>query len=151
MSSVGRWLDRERSLWVAWLILVAASLVLGEVLVPVGLGASLGVAVYYAYLLLLMHYLRGSQSSTDPRSLLSGPRLGPWGYIWRSSIVLMVTLFLLFWTTVGLLTAGPRHLPPWASWLAMLVLPPIVTWLGFGHDRMVALKRLFSNRRGDGV
>lgn len=151
MTAIRQWLDQERSLWVAWLMLVAATLVVGGVFVPFGAEACVGVAVYCAYLLLLIRVLRGSQSSNDPRSRLFGRRLGAWGYIWRSYVVLQVAVLPLIWATASVSEADARHPPQWVSWLALLGLPPVVTWLGFGRDRIAYLKRVFTRHGGDAV
>ncbi len=152
MPATRQVLARERSLWIAWLSLVASILVLGGLLVPLGLGSSLGVAAYCAYLLLLLRCLRGLRcSSEDPVSRPASGGLGPWGYIWRSYVVLMVTLFPLFWATVGSSATQRRPWPAWIPWVVMLVLPPPVTWLVFGHDRMAAVRRLLTDHRRDGV
>ena len=148
MTAVKQWVEQERSLWIAWLLFVPASLVLNAVFVPLSPGVSLGVAAYCAYLLLLMRYLRGAGFLADSRLLRSVPRLGPWGYIWRSYVVLQVSVFVLMGASVGFSAGMP---PPWLPWLVMLIFPPVVTWLGFGRDPIGVLKRLFRNRGGNGV
>ena len=151
MTAVKQWVEQERSLWIAWLLFVPASLVLNAVFVPPSPEASLGVAVYCAYLLLLMRYLRGTGFLADSRLLRSVPRLGPWGYIWRSYVVLQISVFALMWASGGFSAGEPGPLSPWLVWLVMLIFPPVVTWLGFGRDPNAVLKRLFRNRGGNGV
>jgi hypothetical protein len=143
---VTQWLVWERSLWIAWLILTAGTLVLGQLANgPFSTGVVPGVAAYWAYLLLLVLYFRELRLANGP-GMTPLRRLGPWGYVWRAYFIIQLAVLPLIWMSVGFAVKPPE----WSVWTVMLGLPPVLAWLMFANDRIAVLRYFFARRGGGG-
>jgi len=149
-------MDAERPAWTAAIVLAVPFIFIGinnsnvpnegeSVSISGRISFTIEVAVFAAYLVFLVRYIRGPIKAPNFKPPFQERRLGVWGYLWRSLILIWLSAIPLAFT-VHLFRGDSAALYTMCAIVSFLA-PALLCWLLFGNERVQFLKKVISYGR----